>query len=104
MPRPLASLSPDTSVPCARVVAAMLALPLHPRRRIRGKTPPPVGPAAAAAAVALHAEVASARPELLAPGIKRKHMHYTLVRTHGDHYQQPAAFTRKGFFDLLLAA
>ena len=82
----------------------MLALPLQPRRRIRGKTAPPEGAAATAAAAALHAEVAAARPELLSAGIKRKHMHYTFVRTHGAQYQQPAAFTRNGFFDLLMAA
>ena len=84
----------------------MLSLPVGQRRRIRGKTAPTQGGAAAAtaAAAALHAEVASARPELVPPGVKRKHMHYTFVRTHGDRYQQPAAFTREGFFQLLLAA
>ena len=55
----------------------MLSLPVGQRRRMRGKTTPTQGGAAAAvaAAAALHAEVASARPELLPPGVKRKHMH-----------------------------
>ena len=82
----------------------MLPLPPQPRRRIRGKTPPLHAAAEAAAASALQAEVASARPELLPPGVKRKHVHYTFVRTHGGQYQQPAAFSRDGFFQLLLAA
>ena len=37
----------------------------------------------------------------LSEGAKRKHVHWTHVRTHNPRHQQPESFTKKGFWEFL---
>ena len=80
-------------------MAAPAQLPA--RRRIKGKTAPPVSSLLPPPALAALADAAWSELTALTEETRRKHIHWVHVRTNNADHKQPDTFTREAFWQHL---